>query len=157
MLVHWSLITPPKELTHLLTLLYNRLRLITLYVDACVGVCFFTSIYPLTFPIASPVFPITAVILLPVETVSKRHFGEPEINQHSGGSILWPRVCCDLEVSNCLHFYKSNLSTHVRVKFMAGYVLTVDSLSHPESRFFFPSCWKTNLCWKKQTRKLYFY
>lgn len=113
-----------------------------------VGVCF-PPLFILSFPIASAVFPITAVILLPVETVSKRHFGEPGINRRSGGSILWPRVCCDLEVSNCLHFYKSNLSTHVRVKFIAGYMLAVDSLQRPQSRFSFPPVGKRTFAEKK--------
>lgn len=96
----------------------------SMYASWCV---FSASLYPLSFPIASPVFPITLVILLPVEIVSKRHFWEPEIIRQSGGSVLWPPVCCDLEVSNCLHFYKSNLSTHFGVKFIAGYMLAVDS------------------------------
>lgn len=79
-----------------------------------------TSLYPLSFPIASPVFPITFVILLPVEIVSKRHFWEPEINQQFGGLILWPHVPCDAEVSDGLHSYKYNLSAHFGVKFIAG-------------------------------------
>lgn len=62
------------------------------------------SLYPPSFPIASPVFPITLVILLPVEIVSKRHFWKSGINQQSGGVILWSYVCCDLEVSNCPTF-----------------------------------------------------
>lgn len=46
----------------------------------CASWCIFSaSLYPLSFPIDSPVFPITLVILLPVEIVSKRHFRSLEL------------------------------------------------------------------------------
>lgn len=90
---------------------------------------FSTSLYPFSFPITSPVFLITLVTLLAMEIVSKRHFWEPGINWQTGGLTLWPHVGCDLEVSNCLHFYKSNLSTYFGVKFIAGYILAVHSLT----------------------------
>ena len=117
-----------------MTLLYNRLKLIILYVYVCILVCIFhlslSSFTPHCFS------NVSNYITCFVEIVSKRHFWERGINWQSGGSILWPWVCCDLEMLNCLHFYKPNLSTHFGVKFIAGYMLAVASLWCPKQRIF---------------------